>query len=154
CYRLSDLDFGAPAQDGYGIDWPIRYADIEPWHSYVERFIGISGQKENLTQLPDGQFLPGFEWNCIEKHLASSLRKDEERKILTIARVANLTKGWNHRGPCLNRNLCTRGCPYGGYFSSNSSTIPAAAATGNLSLRPYSIATEIVYNDSTQKATG
>ena len=154
CYRLSDLDFEAPLRDGYGINWPIRYSDIEAWYSYVERFIGISGQKENLPQLPDGQFLPGFELNCIEKHLAGSLRKHEERRILTIARVANLTKGWNHRGPCQNRNLCTRGCPYGGYFSSNSSTIPAAAATGNLTLRPYSIATEIVYNDSTKKATG
>lgn len=154
CYRLSDLDFEAPSRDGHGIDWPIRYADIEPWYSYVERFIGVSGQVENLPHLPDGDFLPALELNCIEKHLASSLKRSEERRVLTIARVANLTKGWNHRGPCQSRNLCTRGCPYGGYFSSNSSTIPAAAATGNLTLRPYSIVTEIVYDDTTERASG
>src|SRR5690606_35570810 len=104
--------------------------DIEPWYSYVENFIGVSGHREDLAHLPDGNFLPGLELNCIEKHLATSLKKGGERRTLTIARVANLTKGWNQRGPCLNRNLCSRGCPYGGYFSSNSSTIPAAAATG------------------------
>ena len=154
CYRLSDLDFTANLKDGHGTDWPIRYADLKEWYDYVEKFVGISGQKENLAQLPDGNFLPPMELNYIEKHLAESIKKNEENRILTIARVANLTRGWDNRGPCLNRNLCSRGCPFGGYFSSNSSTIPAAVATGNLTLRPFSIASEIIYNDATQKASG
>lgn len=154
CYRLSDLDFEANAKEGIGVDWPIRYKDIAPWYSYVESFIGVSGQKENLSYLPDGEFLPPMELNCIEKHLAASIKKNEQNRLLTIARVANLTRGWDNRGPCMNRNLCTRGCPFGGYFSSNSSTIPAAVATGNLTLRPFSIVSEIIYNDLSQKADG
>lgn len=154
CYRLSDLDFEANKKDGIAVDWPIRYKDIEPWYDYVESFIGVSGQCEHLPQLPDGKFLPPMELNCIEKHLAESLKKNEENRLLTIARVANLTRGWDNRGPCLNRNLCSRGCPYGGYFSSNSSTIPNAMATGNLTLRPHSIVTEIIYDDKKQKAVG
>jgi choline dehydrogenase-like flavoprotein len=154
CYRLSDLDFNANLKDGIGIDWPIRYKDIEPWYDYVERFIGVSGMKENLAQLPDGEFLPPMQLNCIENHLADSIRKNHDNRLLTIARVANLTRGWDHRGPCQNRNLCSRGCPFGGYFSSNSSTIPAAFQTGNLTLRPYSIVSEIIFDDKTQKATG
>src|SRR5690606_36010363 len=142
-----DLDFRANLDDGHGIDWPVRYKDIEPWYDYVESFIGVSGKKEDLPQLPDGVFLPPMELNCIERHLADSLKKDAERKILTIARIANLTRGWDGRGPCVYRNLCSRGCPYGGYFSSNSSTIPAAMKTGNLTLRPFSIVTEILYDD-------
>lgn len=154
CYRWSDLDFDANRKDGIGVDWPIRYKDIKPWYDYVESFIGVSGKRENLSQLPDGNFLPPMELNCIEKHLADSLKKNEEKRILTIARVANLTRGWNGRSPCMNRNLCERGCPYGGYFSSNSSTIPAAISTGNLLLRPYSVVKEVLYDDSTQKASG
>lgn len=154
CYRLSDLDFEANINEGIAIDWPIRYKDIAPWYDYVESYIGVSGQKENLPYLPDGNFLPPMELNCIEKHLAQSIKKNDETRLLTIARVANLTRGWDNRGPCMNRNLCTRGCPFGGYFSSNSSTIPAAVATGNLTLRPFSIVTEIIYDDKTQKASG
>ncbi|WP_316810263.1 GMC family oxidoreductase [Pedobacter heparinus] len=154
CYRLSDLDFEANVKEGIAIDWPIRYNDIAPWYDYVESYIGVSGQKENLSHLPDGNFLPPMELNCIEKHLAASIKKNDETRLLTIARVANLTRGWDNRGPCLNRNLCSRGCPFGGYFSSNSSTIPAAFATGNLTLRPFSIVTEIIYDDSSQKAKG
>lgn len=154
CYRWSDLDFEANKKDGVGTDWPIRYKDISPWYDYVESFIGVSGQQEKLPHLPDGKFLPPMELNCIEKHLADSIKKNEETRILTIARVANLTRGWDNRGPCQNRNLCNRGCPFGGYFSSNSSTIPTAVATGNLTLRPYSIAAEILYDDKRQKATG
>lgn len=154
CYRLSDLDFDANRKDGIAVDWPIRYKDIAPWYSYAESHIGVSGQKENLPQLPDGEFLPPMELNCIEKHLANSIKKNDQNRLLTIARVANLTKGWDSRGPCQNRNLCTRGCPFGGYFSSNSSTIPAAAATGNLTLRPFSIVTEILYDEHKQKAQG
>jgi choline dehydrogenase-like flavoprotein len=154
CYRLSDLDFEANIKEGVAIDWPIRYKDIAPWYDYVESYIGVSGQNENLPHLPDGIFLPPMQLNCIEKHLAESIKKNEQNRLLTIARVANLTKGWDNRGPCMNRNLCTRGCPFGGYFSSNSSTIPAAAATGNLTLRPFSIVNEIIYNDVIQKAEG
>jgi len=119
-------------KEGVAVDWPIRYKDIEPWYGYVERFIGVSGQKEGLSQLPDGEFLPPMELNCIEKHLADALRKKHTDRLVTIARVTNLTKGWDNRGPCQNRNLCIRGCPWGGYFSSNASTIPAAMQTGNL----------------------
>jgi len=154
CYRLSDLDFEANEKDGHGIDWPIRYKDIAPWYDYVESHIGVSGQTEGLTHLPDGKFLPPLDLNCIEKHLADYLRKNEESRLLTIARVANLTKGWDSRGPCLNRNLCSRGCPFGGYFSSNSSTLPAAFATGNLTIRPFSVVSEIVYDDNSKRATG
>lgn len=154
CYRLSDLDFEANKKDGHGVDWPIRYKDIAPWYTYVENYIGVSGKKEGLKHLPDGKFLNPMELNCIERHLADSIVKNGDDRLLTIARVANLTRGWNNRGPCLHRNQCSRGCPYGGYFSSNSSTLPAAAATGNLTLRPFSIVTKIIYNDETSRATG
>lgn len=154
CYRWSDLDFEANLKDGYGVDWPIRYKDIEPWYDYVESFIGVSGKKEHLNHLPDGKFLPPMELNCIEKHLADSLKRNEEKRILTIARVANLTRGWNGRDPCMNRNLCQRGCPYGGYFSSNSSTLPVAMSTGNLTLRPFSVVKEVIYDESRQRASG
>lgn len=154
CYRFSDLDFGANLKDGYGVDWPVRYADLKQWYDYVESFIGVSGNMESLPQLPDGIFLPPMELNCIEKHLAASIKKNDHYRTLTIARVANLTKGWDNRGPCMNRNLCTRGCPFGGYFSSNSSTIPAANATGNLTLRPFSIVSEVMYDEGKKRATG
>jgi len=154
CYRWSDLDFEANLKDGHGVDWPIRYADLKGWYDYVEHFIGISGKAENLPQLPDGIFLPPMELNCIEQHLAASIKKNDESRMLTIARVANLTQAWQGRGVCMNRNLCTRGCPFGAYFSSNSSTIPAAMATGNLTLRPFSIVSTLLYDDSSQKATG
>lgn len=153
CYRFSDLDFEANKRDGVAIDWPIRYKDLEPWYDYVESFIGVSGQKENLPQLPDGKFLPAMELNCVENHLGKDIKKKYNR-VLTIARVANLTRGWDGRGPCLNRNMCILGCPFGGYFSSNSSTIPAASQTGNLTLRPFSIVSEILYDESIGKATG
>ena len=154
CYRLSDLDFDANAKEGIAVDWPIRYKDIAPWYSYVESFIGVSGNKEGLPQLPDGEFLSPMELNCIEKHLGESIRKNNHDRLLTIARVANLTRGWDNRGPCQYRNLCSRGCPFGGYFSSNSSTIPAAMATGNLTLRPFSIVSEILYDEQKQRAKG
>lgn len=154
CYRLSDLDFEANAKDGHGVDWPIRYKDIAPWYDYVETFAGISGQAEGLPQLPDGQFLPPMEMNCVELHLKDKVREKFKDRLVTIARVANLTKGWNDRGPCQFRNLCHRGCPFGGYFSSNSATLPAAMATGNLTLRPFSTVSEIIYDKETKKAKG
>lgn len=154
CYRLSDLDFEANMREGIAVDWPIRYKDIAPWYDYVEDFIGVSGSNEGLKHLPDGHFLPGMELNCIEKHLAESIKRNDEHRLLTIARVANLTRGWDKRGPCQYRNLCSRGCPFGGYFSSNSSTIPAALATGNLTLRPFSTVSEILYDSQSKKAKG
>ena len=153
CYRLSDLDFESNKKNNIAVDWPIRYKDLEAWYDYVESFIGVSGQSEKLAHLPDGKFLPPMDLNCVEQHLSQSIRQKEKR-VLTIARVANLTRGWDNRGPCQSRNLCSRGCPFGGYFSSNSSTIPAANATGNLTLRPFSIAAELLYDENTQKASG
>lgn len=154
CYRLSDLDFAANAQDGNGVDWPIRYKDIAPWYDYVETYAGISGQAEGLAHLPDGQFLPAMEMNCLELHFREELKKKYNDRLVTIARVANLTKGWNGRLPCQYRNLCHRGCPYGGYFSSNSSTLPAAKATKNLTLRPFSTVASIIYDKDKKKAIG
>jgi choline dehydrogenase-like flavoprotein len=155
CYRWSDLDFEANAKEGIGVDWPIRYNDIAPWYSYVEKFVGVSGSKEGLPQLPDGDFLPPMEMNCLEQHIAESIQQHfTDGRRMIIGRVANLTKGLKDRGPCQFRNMCDRGCPYAGYFSSNSATLPAARATGNLSLRPYSIVKEILYDKDKKKATG
>jgi choline dehydrogenase-like flavoprotein len=155
CYRWSDLDFEANVKDGHGVDWPIRYRDIESWYSYVEKFVGISGSREGLAHLPDGEFLPPMELSCIEKHVADSLQKNftDGRRMIT-GRVANLSRGWNGRGPCQYRNKCDRGCPYGGYFSSNSATLPVALNTGKLTIRPHSIVMEIIYDKEKKKATG
>lgn len=154
CYRFSDLDFEANLKEKIAVDWPIRYNDIAPWYDYVEKYIGVSGRNEHLSYLPDGHFLPPVNLNCIENHLADSLRKSDQNRLLTPGRMANLTRGWDNRGPCQSRNLCSRGCPFGGYFSSNSSTLPAAFQTGNLTLRPYSIVTEILYDAQREKARG
>ncbi len=153
-YRWSDIDFEANAKDGHGVDWPIRYKDIAPWYSYVEKFAGVSGQAEGLPQLPDGEFLPPMEMNALEKHVAARIREKYKDRIMTIGRAAHLTKGLHDRGPCQFRDLCARGCPFTGYFSSNGVTLPAAAKTGNLTLRPYSIVLEVIYDESTQKAKG
>ena len=154
CYRLSDLDFGANAKDGNGVDWPIRYKDIAPWYDYVERFAGISGQRENLPQLPDGEFLPPMEMNSLEKHFKESVLQKFPGRCVTMGRTANLSQSVGGRGPCQYRNLCNRGCPFGGYFSSNAATLPAALATGHLTLRPFSIVTEILYDPDRKRATG
>jgi choline dehydrogenase-like flavoprotein len=154
CYRLSDLDFEANAKEGIGVDWPIRYKDIAPWYDYVENFVGISGKKEGLAHLPDGEFLPPMEMTCLEDYFSKKIKEHYKDRIVTIGRVANLTKGWNGRGPCQLRNLCDRGCPFGGYFSSNAATLPAAEATGNMTLLSDSIVLELIYNEQKQKATG
>lgn len=154
CYRLSDLDFEANLIDGTAIDWPIRYKDLAPWYDYVESYVGISGQKEGLSHLPDGNFLPPMEMNCIEDHFSKKIRAHYSDRIVTNGRVANLSKGWNGRGPCQYRDLCTRGCPFGGYFSSNAATIPSAAATGNLTLMPDSVVTGIIYDEKRDRAAG
>ncbi len=153
-YRLSDMDFEANLKDGHGEDWPIRYKDIAAWYDHVETFIGVSGKAEGLSYLPDGIFLPPMEMNCLEKHFAESVKKQFGGRPVINSRVANLSRGWAGRGPCQYRNLCDRGCPFGGYFSSNAATIPAAAITGNLTLLPHSIVHEIIYDEQNNKAKG
>ncbi len=154
-YRWSDLDFEANLKDGIAVDWPIRYKDLAPWYDYVEKHAGISGVNENLAQLPDGQFLPPMDMNCVEKSVKSRLEKVYGRdRVMTIGRVANVTVSHKDRGPCQYRNLCSRGCPFGAYFSTQSSTLPPAVATGNLTLRPFSIVNSIIYDKETNRATG
>lgn len=153
-YRLSDLDFEANAADGMSIDWPIRYADIAPWYDYAERFAGISGSKEGLPQLPDGQFLPPMELNCLERQVKQRIAKAFNGRAMIIGRSANLTVPHNGRANCQFRDRCIRGCPFGAYFSSNAATLPAAYATGNLTLRPYSIVNEILYDKDRKRAKG
>ncbi len=154
CYRWSDLDFEANAKDGYGVDWPIRYRDIEPWYTYVEKFAGISGEPLGLPQLPDSHFLPPMELNCLEKQVKDRIESDFPGRNMIIGRVAHLTEPLNGRGQCQFRNRCDRGCPYGAYFSSNAVTLPAANATGNMTIRPYSIVQSIIYDDQEGKASG
>ncbi|MGB3151878.1 MAG: GMC family oxidoreductase, partial [Maribacter sp.] len=156
-YRWSNLDFEANAKDGIGVDWPIRYKDIEPWYAYVEKHVGISGEALGLPQLPDSVFLKPMELNCVEEHLKKGIAEHYDDRVLTIGRVAHITEGTkpgSGRGTCQYRNRCKRGCPYGAYFSSNSSTIPMAEATGNMTLRPDSIVYEVVYDKNKRKATG
>ena len=153
-YRRGDTDFGAYERDGIGIDWPIRYKDLEPWYDYVESYIGVSGNRDGLPQIPDGNFLPPWEMNCLEKHVKQKLAEYYSDRQLTIGRTSNITRSHGGRGRCMARNLCRRGCPYGAYFSSNSSTLPAAEATGNMTLRPHSIVHTIIYDKEKQKASG
>jgi choline dehydrogenase-like flavoprotein len=153
-YRLSDLDFEANAKEGIGVDWPIRYKDLSPWYDYVEKYVGISGEAMGLPHLPDGQFLPGMELNCVEQHTKEQIEKNFKHRYLTIGRVTNLTQQHNGRGPCQYRNRCSRGCPFAGYFSSVSSTLPDAEKTGNLTLVSNAIVHSIIYDDKTGKASG
>lgn len=159
CYRWSDLDFEANVKDGIAIDWPIRYKEIESWYTYVEKFVGISGEKLGLDHLPDGYFLPPIELNCIEKHLKQEVEQKFKGRHITSARVAHLTdpQPWHlelGRGKCMNRNRCSRGCPFGAYFSSNSATIPAAKRTGNLTMKSDSIVQMILFDEVRGKASG
>lgn len=159
CYRWSDLDFEANTKEGIAVDWPIRYKDIAPWYTYVEKFVGISGEKLGLDHLPDGYFLPPMELNCLEQHFKKEVEKKFRGRNITIGRVAHLTEPqpWHlelGRGKCQNRNRCSRGCPFGAYFSSNSATLPAANLTGNFVIRPNSVVHSIIYDEKTQKATG
>ncbi|HTE00834.1 MAG TPA: GMC family oxidoreductase [Mucilaginibacter sp.] len=154
-YRWSDIDFEANGKEGIGVDWPIRYRDLAPWYSYVERFAGISGSLEGLPQLPDGDFQPAMDMNCVEKYIAGNLNHHyQDKRRMIIGRTANLTKALPGRNHCQYRNECARGCPFGAYFSTQSSTLPAAVATGNLTLRPYSIVTKILYDKDSKKAKG
>jgi len=154
-YRLSDIDFEANAKDGIAIDWPIRYKDLEKWYDYVETFAGISGSSEGLPQLPDGKFLPPMDLNCVEKDVADRIKAHYKgSRHMFIGRVANLTKAIPYRTQCQFRNRCWEGCPFGGYFSTQSSTLPAAMKTGNLTVRPWAIVTKILYDKDTKKAKG
>ncbi len=154
CLRWSDLDFEANIKDGHGVDWPIRYKDIAPWYDYVEKFIGVSGNRDRLPQLPDGQFQPPMEMNCVEKHFKEQIEKKFSDRKVVIGRTANLTAPVKGRGLCQYRNLCHRGCPYGAYFSTNASTLPAAFATGNLTLKTHSVVNRVIYDEQKQRATG
>lgn len=151
-YRWGPQDFESNMKDGHGVDWPIRYEDLAPWYDYVEKYAGIQGMKEGLSQCPDGQFLEPFELNCVEQHTREKV-KEKMGITITGGRTAHATELHNGRF-CQRRNLCMRGCPYGGYFSSNATTLISAENTGNMTLRPHSVVTEVIYDKDLGKATG
>lgn len=157
--RLSDLDLEGPTRDGFAVDWPIRYKDLAPWYSHVEKFAGISGNRDGLPQLPDGEFLPAIELTCVEKYFGEQLKRHYKDRHVIVARCAHITQPQQihldqGRGQCQHRNICQRGCPFGGYFSSNSSTLPWAAKTGNLTLRPHSVVHSVLYDEEKGRAKG
>lgn len=154
-YRWSDLDFEGNVKEGVAVDWPIRYKDIAPWYSYVEKFIGVSGSKDGLDVLPDGEFMPPMPMNCVETDASAKIKEHYKgARTWTIGRPANITQPLPGRPGCQYRNKCSLGCPFGGYFSTQASTMPAAVATGNLTLRPWSIVRRLIYDKDTKKATG
>jgi len=154
-YRFNKWDFEANLKDGHGTDWPIRYEDMADWYSYAERFAGIQGSLEGLEVLPDGDFMPAMELNCVEKDVAAKIKNHfKGSRHMIIGRSANLTQPHHDRTNCQYRNRCWRGCPFGGYFSTQSATLPAAMKTGNLTLRPFSIVSKVLYDKDAKKATG
>jgi len=159
CQRWSKFEFTAPARYGYGIEWPVTYEEIAPWYSHVEKFIGVCGTRDGIDAMPDGEFQPPFDFNCGEAHIQKAIQKNYKDRYLVHARWAHLTQPTEihfqqGRGRCQARNLCGRGCPFGGYFSSVSSTLPWAKKTGNLSVRPFSVVHSIIYNEQKGKAVG
>ncbi len=157
--RWSDFDFEGPIRDGFAVDWPIRYKDIEPWYSYVEKFAGIAGNKDGIPELPDSEVMPGFEMSCIEQYFKESLYKNYTDRHFIQARCAHITDPQEihkqqGRGKCQNQTQCNRGCQFGAYFSSNSSTIPWALKTKKLTIRPHAVVHSIIYDDKKGKATG
>jgi choline dehydrogenase-like flavoprotein len=157
--RWSDYDFEGPARDGFAVDWPIRYKDLDRWYSYVEKFVGISGNKDGVPVLPDGEFLPPIELTCVENYFKEFVSKNYKDRHVIYGRCAHITEPRpihleQGRGQCQKRNLCQRGCPFGGYFASNSSTIPWAQKTGNMTLMPNSIVHSLIYDQNKEKATG
>ena len=159
CQRWSQNEFDSPAKLGYGIEWPINYNEIAPWYSHVETFIGVCGNRDGIEAMPDGEYLPPFDFNCVESHIADTINKNYKDRHLVHARWAHLTQPkeihfQQGRVKCQARNLCMRGCPYGGYFSSVSSTIPWAKKTGFLTIRPFSVVHSIIYDEQKQKAVG
>jgi choline dehydrogenase-like flavoprotein len=154
-YRWSDFDYEANAKEGIGVDWPVRYNEIAPWYDHVEKFAGVSGSKEGLAQLPDGQFMPPMAMNVVEKDVAARLKDHYKNgRHMIIGRTANITEPLPGRTNCQYRDKCWLGCPFGAYFSTQSSTLPAAMATGKLTLRPWSIATRVLYDKDKKRATG
>ncbi len=157
--RWSDYDFSGPDRDGFAVDWPIRYKDLAPWYSYVEKFVGISGNKDGLDILPDGEFLPSWDLSCVEKEFQGFVQKNYKDRHVIFGRCAHLSEPQEihlqqGRGKCMSRTECERGCPFGGYFNANSSTIPWALKTGNLTLRPHSVVHSIIYDEESGKASG
>ncbi len=157
--RWSDFDFEGPVKDGFAVDWPIRYKDIEQWYSHVEKFAGISGNKDGLEDLPDGEFLPPYELTKVELHFKEQVAEKYKDRHVIVARCAHISEqqpihAEQGRAKCQNRTICQRGCPYGGYFSSNSSTIPWAQKTGNMTLKPNSVVESLIYDEEKQKVTG
>ncbi|MBT8300213.1 MAG: GMC family oxidoreductase [Maribacter sp.] len=159
CQRWSDYEFKAPHKHGYGIEWPISYDDVAPWYSHVEKFIGVCGNEDGIEAMPDGEFLPPFDFNCVEQHMSDSIHKHYPDRHLVQGRWAQLSEPQEihleqGRGKCQARNLCMRGCPFGGYFSSVSSTLPWAEKTGNLTIRPFSVVHSVIYDEASGKASG
>tara|TARA_B110000046_G_scaffold178059_1_gene205561 strand:+ start:1534 stop:3225 length:1692 start_codon:yes stop_codon:yes gene_type:complete len=159
CQRWSDYEFKAPKKYGYGIEWPIDYKEIAPWYSHVEKFIGVCGNNDGIEAMPDGEFLPPYELNCVEEHMRDVLKENFPGRHLVQGRWAHVSEPKKihldqGRGKCQCRNLCMRGCPFGGYFSSNTSTLPWAEKTGNLTMRPFSVVHSIIYDQSSGKASG
>jgi len=157
--RWSEFDFEGPARDGFAVDWPIRYIDMAPWYSYVEKFAGISGNRDNVATLPDGEFLPALELSCVENYFSDVVKKNYADRHVIYARCAHITSPQQihldqGRAKCQNRTLCQRGCPFGGYFSYNSSTIPWAEKTGNLTMISNSVVHSVIYDEKAGKATG
>jgi len=157
--RWSDFDFEGPLRDGFAVDWPIRYKDLAPWYSHVEKFAGISGVKDGLPELPDGEFLPPREQSCVETYFTQAIKKNYTDRHVIYARCAHVTEPQpihleQGRVQCQNRNLCQRGCPFGGYFSSNASTLPWAQKTGKLTMKTHAVVHSIIYDEKLQKATG
>ncbi len=158
CARWSEYDFTAPQRYGYGHQWPIGYNDIAPWYSHVEKFIGVTGSKDGIPAMPDGEYLPPYELNTVELHMQKTIM-EKFKRYYVAGRWAHISEPQQihldqGRGQCLNRNLCMRGCPLGGYFSSVSSTLPWAKKTGNLTIRPFSVVHSIIYDEQLGKATG
>ncbi len=157
--RWSDYDFEGPDRDGFAVDWPVRYKDLESWYSYVEKFIGVSGNKDGLDTLPDGEFLKPWESTCVDEYFMSSVQENYDDRHVIYARTAHITEmkeifRKQGRSLCQSRTICERGCPFGGYFNANSTLIPWAERTGNLTLRPHSVVHSIIYDDHLDKATG
>src|SRR5258708_2892866 len=154
CWRWSDLGFEANARDGHGVDWPIRYKDLDPWYAYAERFVGVAGERLGLPHLPDGEFLPAWELNCAERVVKKGIESKYRDRHMTVTRVANLTKNIHGRGPCQARNQCARGCSFAGYFSSLSATLPAAQNTGRLSVVTDAIVESVLYDERLGRVSG
>ena len=157
--RWSQYDFEGPARDGFAVDWPIRYNDLEPWYTYVEQFVGVSGNKDGLDTLPDGDFLKPWESNVVEEYFSAEMKKHYDDRHVIYGRCAHLTESKPQfveqgRGLCMSRRICQRGCPLGGYFNANSTLIPWALKTGNLTLKPNSVVHSVLYDETLQKAIG